>query len=281
VTTVQAINVGQRVGPYRIDGVLGAGGMGVVYLAQDCELRRTVAIKVVDRSRHHPNAMRLLLQEARVAASLNHPSICSVHEVGRFGDEPYIVMEHVEGTLLSDVIPRDTGLPIERAIHYEMQIVDAIAHAHRHGIVHGDLKTSNIMVGSDGRVKVLDFGLAVQKVSEIDLSDGDTTRPPELDSGAGTVPYMAPELLRGRRAQAPSDIWALGVVLFEMLVGYRPFRGGTAYELAAAILADQPLPLPPRVPGALRGVVSRCLSKHPIDRFATVRDLAAALEDVE
>src|SRR5262249_49974027 len=152
----------ESLGPYRIDALLGAGGMGVVYRATDRELRRTVAIKMVDRSRHTPTAMQQLLQEARVAASLNHPAICGVHEVRHVDGEPFIVLEHVDGTLLSDIIARTAGLPVETVIHYVMQMVDGVAHAHAHGIVHGDLKASNVMVGRDGRVKILDFGLAVE-----------------------------------------------------------------------------------------------------------------------
>ena len=281
-SSTQSITVGQRVGRYRIEGLLGSGGMGVVYLAQDRELRRMVAIKIADRSRDRAPARRLLLREARVAAALNHPAICSVHEIGRLGDEPFIVMEHVVGTPLSSIIPRRSGLTVETALHYAIQIVDAVAHAHQQDIVHGDLKCSNIIIAPDGRVKILDFGLAIQQANEADAgsADTDTTEAPELGSGSGTLPYMAPELLRGRRAQVRSDIWAFGIVLFEMLTGYRPFHGATTYELAAAILNDQPLPLPYRGRSGVRGIVHRCLSKNPADRFESARDVAAALDDL-
>jgi serine/threonine protein kinase len=278
--TAPAIAVGQTVGPYRIDRVLGAGGMGIVYLAEDRELRRKVAIKVVDCGRHSEEATRLLLEEARLTAALNHPSICAVHEIGRIGDERFIVMEHVDGVLLSSVVARECGLTVEMALHYAMQIADAVAHAHRHGITHGDLKTSNVIVARDGTVKIFDFGLAVQR-GPVDRADQvDTTRSVEPGSGSGTVPYMAPELLRGGRADARSDVWALGVMFSELLTGARPFRGGTVYELAAAILADPPQELPQRLPSALRGVLRRCLAKDPADRFATARELAAALDDL-
>ena len=279
-STSPVIGVGQDIGPYRIDRVLGAGGMGVVYLAEDRELRRTVAIKVVDRAKHGDEATRLLLEEARVTAALNHPSICGIHEVGRLGDERFIVMEHVDGVLLSSVIARESGLPLEIALHYALQITDAVAHAHKHGITHGDLKATNISVCRDGTVKVLDFGLAVQRGTVRGGDDVETTRPPESGSGAGTVPYMAPELLRGGHADARSDVWALGVVLFEMLTGERPFRGGTVYELAASILGDPPQELPQRLPSSLRSLVRRCLAKAPEDRFPTARELAGALDDL-
>jgi serine/threonine protein kinase len=276
-----SIAVGQQVGPYRIDRVLGAGGMGVVYLAEDRELRRKVAIKVVDRSRCSEDATSLLLEEARMTAALNHPSICGVHEVGRLGDERFIVMEHVEGTLLSKVIARECGVPLEIALHYALQIADAVAHAHLHGITHGDLKTSNVIVGRDGTVKILDFGLAIQRGPVSGSDDFDTTRRPESGSGVGTVPYMAPELLRGVRADVRSDVWALGVMFFELLTGARPFRGGTVYELAASILSDQPDELPQRVPAALRAIIRRCLAREPGDRYPTARELAGALDDLD
>jgi serine/threonine protein kinase len=274
------IGVGRLVGPYQIDRVLGAGGMGVVYLAEDRELCRKVAIKVVDRSRCGEDATRLLLEEARVTAALNHPSICGIHEVGRIGDERFIVMEHIEGTLLSKVIARECGVPLEIGLHYALQIADAVAHAHHHGITHGDLKTSNVIVARDGTVKILDFGLAIQRRPVPGTDDFDTTRRVESGSGAGTVPYMAPELLRGGRADARSDVWALGVVFFELLTGARPFRGGTVYELAAAILGDPPADLPGRLPLTLRTMIRRCLAKPPGDRYPTARELAGALDDI-
>jgi serine/threonine-protein kinase len=278
----QAIAIGQSFGRYRVEGLLGSGGMGKVYLAQDCALGRTVAIKVVDHSRHDPDALRLLVREARLAASLSHPSICSVHEVGQVGDEPFIVMEHVKGEPLSTAIHRRRALPFETALNYEMQIVDAVAHAHDHAVVHGDIKSSNIMVGPGGRIKILDFGLAVQRAARevSEISRLETTTPPPPSSCTGTVPYMAPELLRGRPADIHTDIWALGVVFYEMLVGYRPFRGATAYELAAAILANEPISLPSWVPTAVRQVVERCLVTCPAGRYPSARDLASDLDDL-
>jgi eukaryotic-like serine/threonine-protein kinase len=166
-------------------------------------------------------------------------------------------------------------------MHYALQIADAVAHAHHHGVTHGDLKSSNVIVGRDGAVKILDFGLAVQRGPEPTSALTDTTRPAESGAGSGTVPYMAPELLRGGRADARSDVWALGVLTFEMLTGARPFRGQTVYELAAAIMGDEPLELPQRLPPTLRAAVRRCLSKASAERFATARELLAAFDDVE
>jgi serine/threonine protein kinase len=276
---VESIAIGQRLGPYRIQAVLGTGGMGIVYLAGDRRLLRPVAIKVLDPRIADARATRSLLREARVTAGLVHPSICGVHEIGHVRGRPFIVMEHVEGVSLAAAIPRDVGLPLETMLHYAIQIGDGVAHAHRCGIVHGDLKSTNIMVGPRGQVKVLDFGLAVRR-SRSASGDSDTTRLRDLPSACGTVPYMAPELLRGRRADARSDVWALGVVLFEMASGGRPFRGATSYEVAAAILIHHAVPLPARVPPPVRQLVGKCLSTDPEQRYASAIELAAALDDL-
>ena len=270
------LQIGQRFGAYQIDALLGAGGMGTVYSATDRELRRTVAIKVVDRA--DAAARHALLQEARIAASLSHPGICSVHEIGRVGDQPFIVMEHIDGAPLSRRIPEGIGLPFETAVHYAMQIVDAVAHAHERGVVHCDLKSSNIMIGRSGTVKILDFGLATRTPPSADL-DTETTRS-EAPSGAGTVPYMAPEVLCGRRPDTRSDVWALGVLMYELVSGRRPFSGTTKYELAAAILGGTPAPLSTHVAVGFRHIVGRCLEKAPEDRYRSARGLASALDDL-
>ena len=276
--TTWTVRIGENLGPYRIEGLLGAGGMGRVYLARDSKLRRTVAIKVVDHTKKDPQSIRSLLREARLAAALNHPSICSIHEVGHVGDEPFVVMEHVRGLSLAKLLHRLGALPIEAAVHYERQMVDAIAHAHDQGIVHGDLKTSNMIVDPDGRLKILDFGLAIRRVHEAsEDSDIHTTVIAPPSSCAGTVPYMAPELLRGREADVHSDIWALGVVFFEMLAGFRPFQGATPFELAARILSNEPVLCSWLVPESFRNVIDRCLLMRPSDRYRSARELASAL----
>jgi serine/threonine protein kinase len=272
------IRIGQDLGPYRIEALIGTGGMGMVYRARDRQLERTVAIKVVNQRQAKADSERCLLQEARLAAALDHPSVCSIHEVGSFGDQSFIVMEHVEGTLLTALIPRGRGLAAETVLHYAMQIADAVAHAHTRGIVHRDLKSSNIMIRSDGRVKLLDFGLAVRSL-DADTSELNTTISRESLSDAGTVPYMAPELLRGRPADRRSDVWALGVLLYEMAVGRRPFVGATRYELAAAILADPVTPLPREVPAPVRHVAARSLIKDPGNRYQCATEAAGALDD--
>jgi serine/threonine protein kinase len=277
LTGVQPLRVGQRFGPYRIDGVLGTGGMGIVYRAHDRKLRRTVAIKLVDRS--NAAHRRSLLQEARLAASLSHPSICSVHEVGCIRDQPYVVMEHVAGVPLSSLIHGEKAMGLEAMLHYTIQIVDAVAHAHARDVVHCDLKSANIMITAGGGVKILDFGLANRQPVNLDSTDPETTHS-EMPSGAGTVPYMAPEVLRGRRADRRSDVWALGILMYEMAAGRRPFAGATRYELAAAILGEDPPPLPGRVPASLCAITARCLTKDPVQRYPCARTLASAIDDL-
>ena len=274
------VGIGRTLGSYRIDALLGAGGMGIVYRAWDCELERTVAIKVVDRARSNGDGARWLLQEARLAAALSHPSICAIHEVGRVDGQPFIVMEHVKGSLLASLIPEGEGLSLESALHYASQIVDAVAHAHGRGIVHRDLKSSNIMIAPDGRAKLLDFGLAVRHGVDVESGELATTCSGETPSAAGTVPYMSPERLRGRTADARADIWALGVLIYEMVTGRRPFSGSTRYEMAAAILGDAAVPLPPTVPVWLRQVIARALARNPADRYQCARELALALDDL-
>ena len=272
-----SIGVGQTLGSYRIDALLGAGGMGTVFRAWDCELERTVAIKIVDRARSGSDAAHRLLQEARLGAALSHPSICSIHEVAHVDGRSFIVMEHVEGSPLASLIPEGQGLPLDLALPYATQIVDAVAHAHSRGIIHRDLKSSNIMIAPDGRAKLLDFGLAVRHVVDADAGQLQTTCSREASSAAGTVPYMAPELLLGRPADARSDIWALGVLIYEMVTGRRPFHGATRYELGAAILGQRAVPLPSGLPASLCAAVARSLAKDPDDRYACAHELAAAL----
>ena len=273
------IGVGREIGPYRIDALVGCGGMGIVYRAYDSHLQRTVAIKFVDRRRANAASRRWLLHEARIAAALDHPGICGIHEVGYLGEQPFIVMEYVDGTTLDRLIPPDRGFARETALHYATQIADAVAHAHRRGIVHRDLKSANLVITGEGRTKLLDFGLAVRSPDE-EGGDLETTCPREIPSGAGTVPYMSPELLRGRPADCRSDVWALGVLVYEMVSGRRPFSGATRYELAAAILGDAPAPLGREVSAGLRHLVSRCLAKEADDRYPCARALSAALDDL-
>ena len=265
---------------YRILDKLGAGGMGEVYRAHDEQLDREVAIKVLpSTSFEDPVARARLLQEARAAAALNHPHICTVHEVGEADGQTYIAMELVDGQALSERL-KVGPLPADQVVRYGLQLADALAHAHERGVVHRDLKSANIIVRPDGRVKVLDFGLAkrltaTELTAAVTRDVGLLTQP---ETVMGTVAYMSPEQLRGEPAQTPSDIWALGVVLQEMTAGERPFVGQTGFELSASILGKAPTALPLDVARPLRTVIGRCLEKEPGHRYQVGSEVHAALE---
>ena len=275
--------LGQQLGHYRILEKIGAGGMGEVYRAHDEQLDRDVALKVLPAHTLTDEIARArLLREARAAAALNHPHICTIHEVGEAGGQAYIAMELVEGKPLSALVPGQ-GLPVETVLRFGSQIADALAHAHERRIVHRDLKSANVVITPEGRAKVLDFGLA-KRISGEELAEVTTRSQASLtQAGAliGTVPYMAPEQLRGQPADARSDVWALGVVLYEMVAGARPFQGQTSFELSSAILNQVPPPLSPAVPTQLGAVIERCLAKEPGQRYQQGSEVRAALEAVQ
>ena len=268
---ITTLRVGEIVAGYRIDGMLGSGGVGQVYKARDTVRQRTVAIKLVDPLRQPP---RELVREARLAASLDHPSICAIYGLDYLHGEPFLVMEHVKGIPLSKLIRARRSLSATTALDFARQIASAVGHAHDRGVVHGDLKSSNVMVGPDGHVTILDFGLAVRRDGG---GECDSTRLSPSTSVAGTVPYMAPEIIRGQPASVQSDVWALGVLLFEMIVGRRPFAGSTPYEMASNILVNQRIRVESLVQGPIREVVDRCLSTDPAGRYPSVHELAAVL----
>src|SRR5437588_8694269 len=246
---------------------IGEGGMGVVYRAYDEVLHRDVAIKVVNKgTRLDSSVSQNLLHEARASSSLAHPNICTIHEVGETDGELYIVMELIEGKSLS-AMRGDAGLPSESVMRYGAQIASALTRARDRGIIHRDLKTANIVVTSDGLVKVLDFGLARQVGSGI--FDGPTRSLASIEdasSVSGTLPYMAPEILRGDSADYRSDLWALGVVLYEAASGRLPFQGRTGFEISSAIMRELPTALGPPVPPGLWAIIQRCLAKEPKQR---------------
>jgi serine/threonine-protein kinase len=270
--------IDDTLGRYRITRKLGEGGMGVVYSARDDQLQRDIAIKVLSASLlHDPTARARLLREARAAAALNHPNICTIHEVGEDNDQVYIAMELVEGAPLSAHL-ESRRLTYDEVLHIGRQVADALGHAHERGIVHRDLKALNVMVMPNGRCKVLDFGLATR----FDQVNEETARTMLTATGdlLGTPAYMAPERFQFHPADARSDVWALGVVLYEMVSGSRPFVGQTAFEITSAILNKPPAPLPSKVPMALRAVIERCLEKNPQDRYATAGKVSEELESI-
>src|SRR5579864_8611389 len=274
--------IGQVLGHYRIVAKIGEGGMGVVYRAYDEVFRRHVALKLVNKDALLDSSpSQRLLHEARASSSLAHPNICTIHEVGETDGELYIVMELVEGKSLRDM-SANAGLPPESVLRYGVQIASALARAHDRGIVHRDLKAANIVVTSDGLVKVLDFGLAKQVGSGI--FEG-TTRSfatiEDASSVSGTLPYMAPEIMRGEAADYRTDLWALGVVLYEAASGHLPFEGRTGFEISTAIMRELPNPLGPPVPPGLWSIIQRCLVKEPIQRYQRASEVQAALEAVQ
>ena len=274
---------GARLGPYEIAGMLGTGGMGEVYRARDARLGRDVAVKVIafDAS-DDPGRLRRFEQEARAVASLNHPNILSVYDVGVEAGAPYLVFELLEGESLRSRLERE-AVPQRKAADWAVQIAHALAAAHDRGIVHRDLKPENVFVTREGRVKVLDFGLAKLVLGEETVGDAgrSATIAAETHPGTvlGTVGYMSPEQVRGQAVDARSDLFSLGAVLYEMLSGGRAFRGDTAADTLMAILKDDPPALTSDASSpALERIVRRCLEKTPAERFQSARDLAFNLE---
>jgi tetratricopeptide (TPR) repeat protein len=271
--------IGKRIAHYEVSARLGAGGMGEVYLARDSKLGREVALKLLPAEMSADETARArLLNEARTASSLNHPHICTIFEVGEAEGRAYIALEHVEGKPLAAMVP-EGGLPTDAVLRYGTHVADALAHAHERGVIHRDLKTSNVMITPEGRAKVLDFGLA-KKLRDEDLAEVTRSGQALTQAGAvvGTLHSMAPELLSGNPADARSDIWALGILLYEMAAGALPFHGKTGFEMTSAILREPPRTLPERVPAGLRAVIQRCLAKEPGQRYQRAAEVRAALE---
>ncbi|HXI03159.1 MAG TPA: serine/threonine-protein kinase, partial [Candidatus Saccharimonadales bacterium] len=279
------LDPGTRLGPYEILERIGAGGMGEVYRAKDTRLDRTVAVKVLpSHLSKDPTLRQRFEREARAASSLNHPHICTLHDIGREGEIDFLVMELLEGRTLAEQI--ESGpLPIDEALRYAIQIADALDKAHRQGLVHRDLKPGNVMITKAG-AKLLDFGLAKSTLSPASGATGITASPtmtsPLTAEGAivGTFQYMAPEQLEGHEADARSDIFAFGAVLYEMLTGKRAFGGRTQASLIASILKEEPRPLEelaPMTPPSLDRLVRGCLAKEPDERRQSAHDLLMEL----
>ena len=266
---------GAVVGRFEILAFLGAGGISQVYRARDSRLGRTVALKFVTDPADRAAGSRLLV-EAQHASILNHPNICGVHEAENDDELPFIVLELVEGSTLSDVL-KERRPAIREVIQWAKEIAAALDHAHRRGVIHRDLKSANVAVSPDGSVKVLDFGLSRRLAG----TDGLVPSPTEIlthASVAGTLTHIAPEVLKGAPVDQRVDLWALGVMLYEMTSGSAPFRRTTAQQTADAILHEAPEPLPANVPNPLRHVIERCLAKEPASRFVSAADLRKALD---
>jgi eukaryotic-like serine/threonine-protein kinase len=273
---------GTRLGPYEVLSLVGTGGMGEVYCARDPRLHRDVAIKVVATA---PDAqhLRRFEQEARAAAGLSHPNILAIYDVGTHEEQPFVVSELLVGETLRDKLSR-SALPLKRAIDYAHQIASGLAAAHAGGIVHRDLKPANLFVTTDGRVKILDFGLAVLVPSGQSLGEASTVSTgPEAGVGgaiAGTPSYMSPEQILVRQIDHRSDIFSFGLVLYEMLTGRRAFDRASPIQTMSAALDQEPAALTsllPTVPAEIQLIVARCLEKNPDDRFQSTRDLCFSM----
>ena len=260
---------GTRLGAYEIHGSLGAGGMGEVYLALDSKLGREVALKVLPADvSSDPERLARFQREARTVASLNHPNIVTLHAVEESEGTPFLVMERIEGRPLSEAIPAG-GLPVTGILEIAVPVADAMAAAHDKGIVHRDLKPANVMLTADGRVKVLDFGLATVAPAVSPAMDSALPTATHTAEGriVGTLPYMAPEQVRGERADARTDIFAFGTMLYEMATGVRPFQGRSSADLMSAILREDPLPIDtvrPGLPARFTTIVSRCQARPAV-----------------
>ena len=277
---------GSRLGAYEIIAPLGAGGMGEVYRARDASLGRDVATKVLPAGfSADPDRLRRFMQEAQAAAALNHPNILAIYQVGEQDGAPYIVSELLEGATLGAAL-RTGALPLRKAIEYAVQVARGLAAAHDKGIVHRDLKPDNLFVTDDGRVKILDFGLAkLTGTGEGSPGGEHATMSAHTSAGTvlGTVGYMSPEQVRAQPVDARTDLFSLGAILYEMITGTRAFRGETAADTLSAILREEPPPMTASnraIPPALERIVHHCLEKNPHERFQSARDLAFDLEQI-
>jgi len=285
-----SLTAGTQLGPYEILAPLGAGGMGEVYRAKDTRLGRTVAIKVLPAHlSRSPELRKRLEREAQAISSLSHPHICTLHDVGQHLGVDFLVMEYLEGETLAQRL-RKGRLPLDQALRHATEIADALDKAHRQGVIHRDLKPGNIMLTKSG-AKLLDFGLAklrgtgaedeASRASALPTEDRPLT---EEGTILGTYPYMSPEQLEGKEADARTDIFAFGSVLYEMFTGKRAFEGKSRASLIAAIMSSEPRPiseLQPMTPSAVDHLVKTCLAKDPEERWQNAHDLVAELRWIE
>jgi len=277
-----ALTPGIKLGPYEIIAPLGAGGMGEVYRARDTRLDREVAIKVLPASLSSDASLRQRLErEAKAVSKLSHPHICTLHDIGHQDGVDFLVMEYLEGETLEQRLLRGS-MPPEQTLRYAAQIADALAKAHKLGITHRDLKPANVMLTKSG-AKLMDFGLAKQSgtaplaaaLTEMTLEQAKLTSDGMI---VGTFQYMAPEQLEGKEADARTDIFAFGELIYEMVTGKPAFSGKSRASLIAAILTTEPPPitqLQPITPVALEHVVKKCLAKDPDERWQSASDLAS------
>ena len=293
-----ALTSGTKLGPYEIQSPLGAGGMGEVYRAVDRRLDRTVAVKVLaSHLSSSPELKQRMEREGRAISSLNHPNICQLYDIGSQNGTDYLVMEFLEGETLAERLRKGT-VPLAEVFKIGIAVAEALAVAHRSGIVHRDLKPGNIMLTAGG-AKLMDFGLAKPLGMQTAVASGSGTAPPSFTAAAtlsgpsplsplttagsivGTIQYMSPEQIEGKEADARSDIFAFGAVLYEMVAGKRPFSGKSQISLASSILESDPTPisgLKPNTPAGFEHVVTTCLQKNPEERYQSAQDIKLELQ---
>ncbi|MGP0071043.1 MAG: protein kinase domain-containing protein [Bryobacteraceae bacterium] len=273
-----SLPTGERLGPYEIYGLIGKGGMGEVYRARDARLDRTVAIKVLPAEfSAQEERLRRFEQEAQVLGALNHPNLLAIYDVGAQNGTHFLVSELLEGESLRQRL-QEGALTVRKAMDLGIQIAKGLAAAHEKGIVHRDIKPDNIFLTRDGRAKILDFGLAKQSAAEGRGESATITAVTDPGVVLGTAGYMSPEQVRGKPADARSDIFSFGAILYEMVAGLRAFQGESSVETMNAILKEDPPPISGNIPPAIERVIRRCLEKAPEERFQSARDLSFALE---
>ena len=282
------ITAGTRLGRYEIRSKLGEGGMGEVYLALDTELNRTVAIKTLpDELASNEQRLRRFIQEAQAASALNHPHILTIHEIGNAANTRFMATEFIDGDTLTQWIRRGSQ-KLNEILEIAIQTTSALAAAHAAGIIHRDIKPENIMVRRDGYVKVVDFGLAKLSASSFTASDSDAPTRAMVNTREGvvmgTARYMSPEQAKGIDLDARTDLWSLGVVLYEMITGRGPFAGDTSADLISVILQKDPVPLTrytPDAPSELERIVTKALTKDREERYQTAKDLLIDLRTLK
>jgi serine/threonine protein kinase len=281
------LSTGTKLGSYEIRSAIGAGGMGEVYQAHDTKLGREVAIKVLPEAfAHDPERLARFQREAKMLASLNHPNIATIYGLEQFGDTHYLVIELVPGDTLQQRVKRDGPVPIEEALAIANQIAEALEAAHEKGIIHRDLKPANVKLTPEGKVKVLDFGLA--KTFAGDTSTEDMNNSPMLSMAAtmqgvilGTAAYMSPEQAKGKAVDKRTDIWAFGAVLYELLTGKQAFHGEDVGDILAAVVMKEPAfdALPSNTSPSIRVLLQRCLRKDRRQRTPDAAILRIEIED--
>src|SRR5687768_10733786 len=266
----KALDANQSIGEYRIVDYVGAGGMGEVYRAMHSKLGRVAAVKVLTQATQSSGFVERFFNEARIQASLQHPNVATLYDFCEVGGQPCIIMEYVDGQTISERIAAYRApLPLAETVYVFEKVCEAIDYIHRHGVIHRDIKSNNIKISSQGQVKLLDFGIAKGQTSQ---------QLTQVGSVIGTLQYLAPELIRGGTSDARGDIWALGVLLYEMVTGRTPFDAETIGDLCDRIERVQyapPAQLNPGVPREVAAIIARCLRKNPAERYSSAGQLLA------